>query len=99
MGNRKLLPLRPTTTQTKRVARELPGDGFFIYNMGERKVPNPLADIPQVIEVVEFRVDQETGVICDQAGKPLRYEVNGEEMTVVSSKDLEALREAVKHAN
>jgi hypothetical protein len=99
---KKLKPLKPTVTQIKRVARELVGDGFFIYHMGKKKEPNIDGGVAwsdtEYIQVVEFRVNQETGVLCDRRGNPLRYYVDGAEMTVIPSVELETLRRAADNA-
>lgn len=60
-------PIRPTTTQAKRIILEPPGGGFLMYRMedGEDGTPS--------VEVLEFYVDLETGEISTNEGNPLVF--------------------------
>ena len=64
---RKLQPLRPTTTQMTRLQKGEQGDGFFIYLMDKEE---------GVVEVVEFKVDEE-GIMRNMDDTVLRYSFVG----------------------
>mgnify|MGYP001596233952 CR=1 FL=1 len=56
------LPIRPTTTQMKRMLLEPAGGGFLMYRMSEERA-----------EVVEIFVNLETGEITKADGTPLVF--------------------------
>jgi len=55
-------PIQPTTTQFRRIMLEPIGGGVLLYKLDEKRV-----------EVLEFRVDMETGAITLPNGLPMIF--------------------------